>query len=101
MEKEEIPDSYSQKGKEIRITYFPRLCCEQRIEQRLIVAKNPKINGNAEQVIKTLMEERTPLVSSAYRKTESKRLLNFYNRVRHQKGDVLWKVSARHQNSNF
>jgi transposase InsO family protein len=50
---------------------------------------NPQTNGKAERVIKTIMElwhEKTRFDSSAHRKTELSRFLNYYNGVRPHKG---------------
>ena len=68
---------------------FMKLCAENRIEQRFTRVRNPKTNGKAERVIKTLMDlwhDKTRFNSSAHRKTELKRFLNYYNGVRPHKG---------------
>ena len=51
--------------------------------------RNPKSNGKAERVIRTLMElwhDKTRFDSSAHRKTELKWFLNYYNGVRPHSG---------------
>jgi transposase InsO family protein len=64
---------------------FMKLCKEHQIEQRFTKVKNPKTNGKAERVIRTIMElwhQKTKFNSSAHRKTELIRFVNFYNGVR-------------------
>ena len=66
-----------------------KLCAECSIEQRFTRVRNPKTNGKAERVIKTIMElwhNKTRFACSAHGKTELKRFLNFYNGVRPHKG---------------
>jgi len=56
-----------------------KLCKEQRIEQKFTKVRNPKSNGKAEHVIRTIMEmshDKTKFKSSAHRKTELKRSLD-------------------------
>ncbi len=52
-----------------------RLCSDHKIEQRFTRVRNPKTNGKAERVIKTLMDlwhDKNRFDSSAHRKTELK-----------------------------
>jgi len=61
---------------------FMRLCKEHQIEQRFTKICNPKTNGKAERVIRTIMEmwhQKTRFNSSAHRKTELIRFVNYYN----------------------
>lgn len=61
------------------------LCTEHKIEQRFTKIGNPKTNGKAERVIRTIMEmwhQKTHFNSSAHRKTELKRFVNYYNTVK-------------------
>ena len=88
-----IEQFYSDNGKEYKGDpqhhAFMKLCAEHQIEQRFTRVRNPKTNGKAERVIRTLMElwhEKTRFDSSAHRKTELKRFLNFYNGVRPHSG---------------
>jgi transposase InsO family protein len=88
-----IEQYYTDNGKEYKGDpkhhAFMRLCAEHQIEQRFTRVRTPKTNGKAERVIKTIMElwhEKTRFDSSAHRKTELKRFLNYYNGVRPHKG---------------
>jgi transposase InsO family protein len=67
---------------------FMKKCLENKIEQGFTKVKNPKTNGKAERVIRTIMEQwhRTHyFVSSTHRKTELKRFINYYNGVKPHK----------------
>lgn len=84
-----IEQIYSDNGKEFKGDVdhhaFMLLCREHRIEQRFSKIHNPKSNGKAERVIRTIMEmwhEKTHFVSSAHRKTELIRFVNYYNTVK-------------------
>jgi transposase InsO family protein len=88
-----IEQYYTDNGKEYKGDpghhAFMKLCAERGIEQRFTRVRNPKTNGKAERVIKTIMElwhDKTRFASSIHRKTELKRFLNFYNGVRPHKG---------------
>lgn len=88
-----IEQFYSDNGKEYRGDpehhAFMRLCQNNHIEQRFTRVKTPRTNGKAERVIKTIMDlwhEKTRFCSSAHRKTELKRFINYYNGVRPHKG---------------
>ncbi len=88
-----IEQVYSDNGKEYRGDpeqhAFMTLCKEHRIEQRFTKVKTPRTNGKAERAIKTIMElwhHKTHFVSSAHRKNELRRFINFYNGVRPHKG---------------
>ena len=64
-------------------------CQESRIEQKFTKLKTPRTNGKAERVIRTLMEmwhDKTKFNSSAHRKNELKRFVNYYNWVKPHKG---------------
>lgn len=68
---------------------FMKLCKEHKIEQKFTRVRNPKTNGKAERVIRTIMElwhNKTIFNSSAHRKTELKRFINYYNGVKPHKG---------------
>lgn len=84
-----IEQIYSDNGKEFKGAVdhhaFMLLCKEHKIEQRFSEIRNPKSNGKAERVIRTIMEmwhEKTHFVSSAHRKTELIRFVNYYNTVK-------------------
>ena len=65
------------------------LCHDNRIEHRFTKVRNPKTNGKAERVIKTIMElwhHKTHFSSSAHRKNELWRFINYYNGVKPHKG---------------
>ena len=67
---------------------FMKRCKEHQIEQRFTKVKCPKTNGKAERVLRTIMEmwhHKTHFKSSAHRKTELIRFVNFYNGVRPHK----------------
>jgi len=88
-----IEQYYTDNGKEYkgdpRHHAFMKVCAERHVEQRFTKVRNPKTNGKAERVIKTLMDlwhDKTHFNSSAHRKTELKRFLNYYNGVRPHKG---------------
>lgn len=88
-----IEQYYTDNGKEYKGDpkhhAFMKLCAEHQIEQRFTRVRTPKTNGKAERVIKTIMElwhDKTRFNSSAHRKTELKRFLNYYNGVRPHKG---------------
>ena len=88
-----IEQYYTDNGKEYKGDpqhhAFMQLCAAHHIEQRFTRVRNPKTNGKAERVIRTLMElwhDKTRFESSAHRKTELKRFLNYYNGVRPHKG---------------
>ncbi len=70
-----IEIAYSDNGKEFRGNSehhaFTKLCKEQKIEQKFTKVRNPKSNGKAERVIRTIMEmwhDKTKFKSSAHRK---------------------------------
>jgi transposase InsO family protein len=68
---------------------FMKHCQKNKIEQRFTKVKSPRTNGKAERMIRTLMEmwhEKTQFQSSAHRKTELIRFINFYNGVKPHKG---------------
>jgi len=88
-----IEQFYTDNGKEYKGDpdhhEFMLLCKEHRIEQRFTRVRNPKTNGKAERVIRTIMEmwhEKTLFDSSAHRKTELRRFVNFYNSVKPHSG---------------
>jgi transposase InsO family protein len=60
-------------------------CSEYKIEQGFTRVKTPRTNGKAERVIRTIMElwhNSTHFNSSAHRKNELKRFINYYNGVK-------------------
>jgi len=64
---------------------FMKLCKEHQIEQRFTKVRKPRTNGKAERVIRTIMDlwhNQTRFKSSAHRKTELIRFVNYYNGVR-------------------
>jgi transposase InsO family protein len=64
-------------------------CQKNKIEQRFTRVKTPRTNGKAERMIRTVMEmwhNKTHFKSSAHRKTELIRFINFYNGVKPHKG---------------
>ncbi|MCK5738624.1 transposase family protein [bacterium] len=68
---------------------FMLLCEQNKIEQRFTRVRTPQTNGKAERVIRTLMEmwhQKTRFNSSAHRKTELIRFINYYNGVKPHKG---------------
>ncbi len=67
---------------------FMEKCAEYRIEQGFTRIKTPRTNGKAERIIRTIMEQwhATHIFhSSAHRKNELKRFVNFYNGVKPHK----------------
>ena len=84
-----IEQYYTDNGKEYRGNpdhhAFMLVCKEHKIEQRFTRVGNPKSNGKAERVIRTIMEmwhQKTRFNSSAHRQTELKRFVNYYNTVK-------------------
>jgi transposase InsO family protein len=84
-----IEQYYTDNGKEYRGDpqhhAFMKLCQDHDIEQRFTKVRNPKTNGKAERVIGTVMQmwhNKTRFNSSAHRKTELIRFVNFYNTVK-------------------
>jgi len=68
---------------------FMKLCKKHKIEQGFTKVKTPRTNGKAERMIRTLMEmwhNKTQFKSSAHRKTELIRFINYYNGVKPHKG---------------
>jgi transposase InsO family protein len=64
---------------------FMLLCKEHKIEQGFTRVGNPKTNGKAERVLGTIMRmwhQKIHFVSSAHRKTELIRFINYYNTVK-------------------
>ena len=64
-------------------------CSEAKIEQGFTRPKTPRTNGKAERVIRTIMErwhEKTEFQSSAHRKNELRRFVNYYNWVKPHQG---------------
>ncbi len=87
-----IEQYYTDNGKEYKgnpnTHAFMLLCKDQGIEQGFTKIRNPKTNGKAERVLRTIMQmwhQRTHFVSSAHRKTELKRFVNYYNCVKPHK----------------
>jgi transposase InsO family protein len=90
-----IEQYYTDNGKEYRGDpkhhAFLTLCRNERIEQRFTKVKNPKTNGKAKRVIKTMMElwhQKILFSSLPHRQNELKRFVNFYNGVRPHKAIV-------------
>ncbi len=88
-----IEQFYTDNGREYRGDpnnhKFMKLCKEHGIEQKFTKVKRPQTNGKAERVIRTLVElwhNKTVFKSSAHRKNELKRFVNYYNGVRPHKG---------------
>lgn len=84
-----IEEIYSDNGKEFKGDpghhAFMLLCKEHKIEQRFSRIRNPRTNGKAERVIRTIMEmrhDKTQFASPAHRKTELIRFVNYYNTVK-------------------
>ena len=84
---------YADNGREYkgdqRVHSFMLGCQEACIEQKITNPKTPRTNGKAERVIRTLMEmlyDKTKFNSSAHRKNELKRFVNYYNWVKPHKG---------------
>jgi len=68
---------------------FMKLCQENKIEQRFTKVKNPRTNGKAERVIRTLLDmwyRKTEFKSRTHRKQELIRFVNYYNTVKPHKG---------------
>ena len=68
---------------------FMKNCEENNIAQRFTRVRTPQTNGKAERVIRTIMEmwhNKTKFTSSAHRKNELKRFINYYNLVKPHKG---------------
>ena len=64
-------------------------CKEHKIEQGFTKVRSPRTNGKAERVIRTIMNmwhDKTRFNSSAHRKNELKRFVNYYNWVKPHKG---------------
>jgi len=87
-----VEQYYTDNGKEYkgdpRHHAFMKLCKEHQIEQSFTKINRPKTNGKAERVIRTLMEmwhHKTQFKSSAHRKTELVRFINYYNGVKPHK----------------
>jgi transposase InsO family protein len=88
-----IEHYYTDNGKEYRGDpsrhLFMKKCAEYGIEQGFTRVKSPQTNGKAERVIRTILEmwhEKTEFVSSAHRKKELCRFVNFYNGVKPHAG---------------
>jgi transposase InsO family protein len=67
---------------------FMKLCAENKIEQRFTRVRRPQTNGKAERIIRTVMEmwhNNTRFKSSAHRKQELIRFVNWYNTVKPHK----------------
>ena len=84
---------YTDNGKEYkgdpRHHAFMKKCLENKIEQGFTRVKTPRTNGKAERVIRTIMEmwhATHHFASSAHRKNELKRFINYYNGVKSHKG---------------
>ena len=67
---------------------FMSKCLEQNIAQGFTRIRRPQTNGNAERVIRTIMDWHNShrFNSSAHRKNELKRFINYYNWVKPHKG---------------
>lgn len=66
-----------------------RLCRENHIDQGFSRIRNPKTNGKAERVLRTVMEQwhhKTHFISSAHRNNELERFVNYYNLVKPHSG---------------
>jgi transposase InsO family protein len=88
-----IETVYTDNGREYKgdpkIHSFMLGCQESSIEQKFTRPKTPRTNGKAERVIRTLMamwHDKTKFNSSAHRKNELKRFVNYYNWVKPHKG---------------
>lgn len=84
---------YTDNGKEYKGNpqhhAFMKMCAENAIEQGFTRIKRPRTNGKAERVIRTIMEmwhNKYRFSSSAHRKTELIRFVNYYNCVKPHKG---------------
>ena len=83
---------YTDNGKEYKGNIFShafmRACEKNNIAQRFTRVRRPQTNGKAERVIRTLMEmwhNKIEFKSSAHRKNELKRFINYYNLVKPHK----------------
>lgn len=68
---------------------FMKLCRSYEIDQGFTKTRTPRTNGKAERVIKTLKRmwhDKTKFKSSAHRKQELIRFVNYYNTVKPHKG---------------
>jgi len=88
-----IEQYYTDNGKEYKgnpeYHAFMVKCKEHKIEQGFTKVRSPRTNGKAERVIWTIMDmwhDKTRFNSSAHRKNELKRFLNYYNWVKPHKG---------------
>ena len=66
-----------------------KLCNSNDIEQRFTKVKHPQTNGEAERVIRTIMQmwhEKTEFRSRDHCKLELIRFVNYYNTVKLHKG---------------
>jgi len=84
-----IEEYYTDNGKEYRGDpdhhAFMVTCQQNKIEQRFTKPNQPRTNGKAERVLRTIMEmwhNKTRFCSSAHRQTELKRFVNYYNMVK-------------------
>lgn len=84
---------YTDNGKEYKGNplhhAFMKTCAENTIEQGFTKTKCPRTNGKAERVIRTIMDmwhNKLRFNSSAHRKTELIRFVNYYNCVKPHKG---------------
>jgi transposase InsO family protein len=84
-----VEQAYSDNGTEFKGDpenhEFMRLCKERKIEQRFTKVRNPKTNGKAERVIRTVMQmwhDRHRFMTPAHRSTELIRFVNYYNSVK-------------------
>jgi transposase InsO family protein len=80
---------YTDNGKEYKGNpghhAFMKKCSENKIEQGFTKIKTPRTNGKAERVIRTIMEQwhdTNHFNSSAHRKNELIRFINYYNGVK-------------------
>jgi transposase InsO family protein len=84
-----IEKVFSDNGKEFKGDpdhhAFMRLCIANHINQTFTHVQMPRLHEKAERVIRTLMEQwhhQTHFVSSAHRKNELKRFVNYYNSIK-------------------
>ena len=84
---------YTDNGKEYKGNpqhhAFMKMCAENAIEQGFTRIKRPRTNGKAERVIRTIMDmwhNKLRFSSSAHRKIELIRFVNYYNCVKTHKG---------------
>ncbi|NEN76471.1 IS481 family transposase [Pelistega sp. NLN82] len=79
---------YSDNGTEYKGTKdheFGKACYQHHINQKFTKVANPKTNGKAERVIRTLMQmwhDKHEFTDSQHRKQELTRFINFYNTVK-------------------